>query len=74
MSLSTALRIEHHTWLSLSAIVDALLMNLNLENHPRYGARLAWGELGRMCHGTTPTEHALIETLRQLIQVYIMNY
>lgn len=49
-------------------------MDLNLEKHLHYEARVAWGGLGRMCHGATPTKQAVIEALRQLIQVHIMNY
>lgn len=49
-------------------------MDLNLEKHLHYGARLAWGEFGSMCHGATPPEPAVIEALHLLIQVQIMNY
>lgn len=48
-------------------------MDLNLEKHLHYEARLAWGELGRMRHGATPTKQGVIEALHQLTQVHIMN-
>lgn len=70
-----AFRIRHlASALATRNSLSFLPMDLNLEKHLHYEARLAWGELGRMCHGTTPTKQAVIEALHQLIQVLIMNY
>lgn len=48
-------------------------MYLNLEKRLYYEARLAWEELGRMCHGSHPPS-AVTEALHLLVQVHIMNY
>lgn len=58
----------------LPETVFILPMDFNLEKYLFCEARLAWQELGRMCRGTTPTEHTVIKALYQLMQVHIMNY
>lgn len=74
VSLPTALEIKHlASALTAPKQFTFLPMDLNLEKHLPCEARLAWGKLGRMCHGTTPTEQAVIEALHQLLQVHIMN-
>lgn len=49
--------------LSLPGTVYFFAKGLDLGKAPDDGARLAWGELGRMYHGATPTGHAVIEAL-----------
>ena len=75
ISLHNPLRVRHlASALAVSAETVYLFANgSELGKAPAHEARLAWGELGRMCHGTTPTKQGVIEALHQLVQVHIMN-